>query len=409
MAKGGNKYLLTTSGRFNTVFKVFLLFGVCAIGAVFVYYTTDVIDDIQANEARIAETYTHIWQLVASDSVSGPVTSLLFDEVILKSDFPIIVTDTMEHPLFWKELPGIPPTTDDPEIIKKIKKRVEEMKARKGSIPIYVDSVAIYNLFYDDTALIGKLQLIPVVEMAMVVGFIFLALVGFQHIRRSEQRTIWAGMAKETAHQLGTPISSLLGWVNLLKTGEVNDSFTPDEIYRRIENDLVRLETIANRFGKIGSIPTLAESDLNQLTGEVVRYYQERLPHGGKGVQLHFHPGEVPHVNLNPELYSWVIENLIKNALEAVDAKTGLINVSTRRSHSGKIAVVEVSDNGRGIPRSDARRIFRPGYTTKTRGWGLGLSLARRIISEYHKGSIILEKSEPGKGTTFAVHLPLAT
>lgn len=408
MAKGGNKYLLTTSGRFNTVFKAFLLFGVCAIGAVFVYYTADVIDDIQANEARIAETYTHIWQLVASDSVSGPVTSLLFDEVILKSDFPIIVTDTLEEPLFWKELSGIPSTTDDPELLAKIKKRVSEMKIRKGSIPIYVDSVAIYKLFYDDTALIGKLQLIPVVEMAMVLGFIVLALVGFQHIRRSEQRTIWAGMAKETAHQLGTPISSLLGWVNLLKSGEINNNFTPQEMYRRIENDLARLETIANRFGKIGSIPTMTESDLNRLTEEVVSYYRERLPHGGKGAQLQFHPGEIPKVNLNPELYGWVIENLIKNALEAVDAKTGIIVVRTGLSSSGRAVVVEVSDNGRGIARSDARRIFRPGYTTKKRGWGLGLSLARRIIGEYHKGSIALEKSEPGKGTTFAVHLPLA-
>ncbi len=408
MAKGGNKYLLTLSGRFHTVFKVFLLVGVCAIGAVFIYYTSDVIDDIQANEARIAETYTHIWQLVASDSVSGPVTSVLFDEVILKSQFPIVVTDTAEEPLFWKELPGIPATTEDPKIIDRIKKRVKEMKTRKGSIPIYVDSVEIYRLFYDDTALIGKLQLIPVVEMAMVIGFIVLALVGFQHIRRSEQKSIWAGMAKETAHQLGTPITSLLGWVNLLKAGEINGSFTPEEMYRRIENDLSRLEIIANRFGKIGSIPILKKNDLNQLTGEVIDYYHERLPYGGKGVQLKFEPGEVPEVNLNPELYCWVVENLIKNSLEAVDAKEGHIMVKTRLSSSSRSVVVEVIDNGKGIPRSDARRVFRPGYTTKKRGWGLGLSLARRIINEYHKGSISLVRSDPGKGTTIVIHLPLA-
>lgn len=408
MSKGGNKYLLTLSGRFNTVFKAFLLFGVCAIGAVFIYYTSDVIEDIQQNEARIAKTYTHIWQLVVSDSVSGPVTSVLFDEIILKSEFPIIVTDTLENPLFWKELPGVPATTSDPEILSRIKKRVDEMKIRKGEIPIYVDSVVIYKLFYDDTALIGKLQLIPVVEMAMVVGFIILALVGFQHIRRSEQRSIWAGMAKETAHQLGTPISSLMGWVNLLRSPEVNGTFTPEEMYRRIDNDLLRLETIANRFGKIGSIPTLKKSDLNRLTENVVDYFRERLPHAGKGVQLEFQSGDIPEVNLNPELYGWVVENLIKNGLEAVDGKTGRITVRTRLSSSRKAVVVEIIDNGKGISRSDTRRIFRPGYTTKRRGWGLGLSLARRIISEYHKGSISLAKSDPGKGTTFAIHLPLA-
>jgi len=407
VAKNSGKYQLTLAGRFNTFFKVFLLFGVIVIGAVFVYYTADVIKDIQASQARMARTYTRIWQLVASDSVSGPVTSVLFDEVILKSDFPIVVTDTAEQPMFWKELDGIPSDDMSEETIAKVSERLQDMKYRKGAIPIYVDSVVIYKLFYDDTALVGKLRLIPIVEMAMVVGFIFLALVGFQHIRRSEQRTIWAGMAKETAHQLGTPISSLLGWINLLKTGEYEGNYSKEEMYRRIENDLARLETIANRFGKIGSIPVLKMEDINRLTEEVVDYYRERLPHKGAGVRMEFEPGDIPEVRVNPELYCWVVENLIKNSLEAVDSKSGRIGVKTIRANSGKYVVVEITDNGRGILRGDARRIFRPGYTTKKRGWGLGLSLARRIIQEYHKGSISLVKSEPDTGTTFAIHLPL--
>ncbi len=407
MAKHSNKYQLNLSGRFNTFFKVFLLIGVATIGAVFIYYTTDVITDIQTSQERMARTYTRIWQLVASDSLSGPVTSVLFDEVILKSDFPIVVADTLEQPLFWKELSGIPEDKSDSATIAKVTQRLKEMKARKGSIPIYVDTTVIYNLFYDDTALVGKLRLIPVVEMAMVVGFIFLSLIGFQYIRRSEQRSIWAGMAKETAHQLGTPISSLLGWASLLKTGEYKGSYSEDELFRRIENDLSRLETIANRFGKIGSIPVLDTEDVNRLTGDVVDYYRERLPHRGKGVQLRFEPGDIPETKVNRELYSWVVENLIKNSLEAVDAKTGTISVKTYRNNSGKSIAIEVSDNGRGIPRGDSRRVFRPGYTTKKRGWGLGLSLARRIIQDYHKGSISLVRSEPGKGTTFVIHLPV--
>jgi signal transduction histidine kinase len=215
-------------------------------------------------------------------------------------------------------------------------------------------------------------------------------------------------MAKETAHQLGTPISSLLGWIDLLKTGEFEGRFTPKEMYRRIENDLSRLETIANRFGKIGSVPMMKKCDLNKLTGDVVEYFCERLPYGGKGVQIRFVPGEFSEVSVNPELYSWVVENLIKNALEAVDAKSGEIMVRTRRAASGNAIVVDVKDNGPGISRRDASRVFRPGYTTKKRGWGLGLSLARRIIREYHKGSISLAKSDPGQGTTFAIRLPLA-
>lgn len=405
MANGKPRYLPTFTGRFNTVFKAFLLFGVVAIGSVFVYYTADIIRDVQTNEARIAETYTHIWQLVASDSVSGPVTSVLFDEVILKSNFPIVVTDTLENPLFWKSIPGVPERGDDPEIFEKLRRKTAEMKMRKGEIPIYIDSVAIYKLFYDDTPLVGKLRWIPIVEMAMVLGFVVLALVGFQHIRLSEQRNIWVGMAKETAHQLGTPITSLLGWVNLLKTKD--SSFTPDDIYRRIDIDLGRLETIANRFGKIGSVPKMEVRDINRLTEDVVQYYRERLPHGGNGVQILFEPEDIPGVSVNLELYNWVIENLLKNALEAVDSKNGRIVVKTGRAPSGKSITIEVSDNGRGVPRRDSGRIFRPGYTTKKRGWGLGLSLARRIIRDYHRGSISLVKREPGRGATFIIKLPL--
>ncbi|MCP4566743.1 MAG: HAMP domain-containing histidine kinase [FCB group bacterium] len=408
MAKNSNKYLLSFFSRFNTVFKAFLLFGVCAIGTVFIYYTNGIITELQQNEAETAETYTRIWQLVASDSVSGPVTSVLFDEIILKSNFPIVVTDTTGHPLFWKQLPGIPESTEDLGDIEKIRKKVIDMKERNGEKPIYVDSVVIYKLYYDDTPLIGRLRMIPVVEMGLVVGFIFLALIGFQYIRRSEQRTIWVGMAKETAHQLGTPISSLLGWVNLLKTGEGSQSFPPQEIYRRIENDLTRLGTVANRFSCIGSVPKLELADINEVTGAVVEYMSERLPHGGAGVKIQFSPGDVSASYINRELYCWVVENLLKNGLEAVDAKTGIINVKTYRINSGKFIGVEVADNGRGISRVDSRRVFRPGFTTKRRGWGLGLSLARRIIHEYHKGSILLVRSEPGKGSVFAIHLPSA-
>jgi signal transduction histidine kinase len=148
--------------------------------------------------------------------------------------------------------------------------------------------------------------------------------------------------------------------------------------------------------------------DINRLTAEVVDYYRERLPYKGAGVQMEFEPGDIPEVRVNPELYCWVVENLIKNSLEAVDSKSGRITARIRRGNSGKYVIVEITDNGRGIPRGDARRIFRPGYTTKKRGWGLGLSLARRIIQEYHKGSISLVRSEPGKGTTFAIHLPVS-
>lgn len=364
---------------------------------------------LQADQARTAQAYTRIWQLVTSENLNASVTSVLFDEVILKSNFPIVVADTSGQPLFWKRLPKLPDSSQDPKVIQEVAKRAQEMRSHNGEIPIYVDSVAIYKLYYDDTPLVAQLRLIPIVEMALVLGFIALALVGFQYIRQSEQRSIWIGMARETAHQLGTPISSLLGWVNLLKTGETNEKYTPEEIYVRIESDLSRLGKIANRFGMIGSVPKLEKTDVNKATTEVVNYFRERLPYRGTGVQIDFTAGEIPEILLNEELYDWVIENLFKNSLEAVDPKTGKITVKTYLSSSGKRVVVEISDNGRGIPRRDARRIFRPGFTTKKRGWGLGLSLARRIIEDYHRGSIILAASEPGKGSTFVIHLPRRT
>lgn len=408
MSPSEKKYNLSLKSRFNTVFKVFLLAGVGLIGAVFIYYTSDVINDIQHNEAEIAQTYTRIWQLVASDSISGPVTSVLFDEIILKSNFPIVVTDSIGNPLFWKELRGVPEVSNDPRVFERVKVLAEKMKINKGEIPIYIDSVVIYRLYYGDTALIGKLKLIPIVEMALVLGFVILSLVGFQYIRRSEQRSIWVGMAKETAHQLGTPISSLLGWIDLLKSGGTDSKYSREEMYRRIGNDLSRLKTIANRFGRIGSVPKLEKVEINQLVAEVVEYFRERLPHGGAGVKITFVAGENSEANLSRELFTWVLENLFKNAMEAVDSKTGLIEVKTYLNSSGSSVAVEVSDNGRGIPRRDSRRIFRPGYTTKRRGWGLGLSLARRIIHEYHKGSISLSAKDPGQGATFIVLLPVA-
>jgi len=405
----GRRSRLSISRHFNTIFRTFLLLGVCIIGVVFVYYTNNMITILQADQARTAQAYTRIWQLVTSENLNASVTSVLFDEVILKSNFPIVVADTSGQPLFWKRLPKLPDSSQDPKVIHEVAKRAQEMRSHNGEIPIYVDSVAIYKLYYDDTPLVAQLRLIPIVEMALVLGFIALALVGFQYIRQSEQRSIWIGMARETAHQLGTPISSLLGWVNLLKTGETNEKYTPEEIYVRIESDLSRLGKIANRFGMIGSVPKLEKTDVNKATTEVVNYFRERLPYRGTGVQIDFTAGEIPEILLNGELNDWVIEHLFKNSLEAVDPKTGKITVKTYLSSSGKRVVVEISDNGRGIPRRDARRIFRPGFTTKKRGWGLGLSLARRIIEDYHRGSIILAASEPGKGSTFVIHLPRRT
>jgi signal transduction histidine kinase len=290
---------------------------------------------------------------------------------------------------------------------------INEFDEQNPPIEITSGNEVISILHYGDSPLISQLQLIPVIEISVVGVFILVAFVGIRHIQHSEQRSIWVGMAKETAHQLGTPLSSLIGWVELMKlkhsegkirlsADDTEDGF--DEMTSRMLGDLKRLDKIATRFGQIGSIPELEERDINEVVKETVAYFRLRLP--SRGVTIKEKCGEVPLLRMNTELISWVIENLIKNSLEATSPKTGFITISTENDVGQKKVRITVEDNGRGIPPSEQKKIFAPGFTTKKRGWGLGLTLARRIVEEYHGGKIGLEFSDPGIRTVFSIELP---
>jgi NtrC-family two-component system sensor histidine kinase KinB len=229
------------------------------------------------------------------------------------------------------------------------------------------------------------------------------AFFGFRNIKESEQNYIWVGMAKEAAHQLGTPISSLLGWLQLLREGSEE---SPREIAAHMESDITRLQRVANRFGQIGSIPDRRPTDLVSLCEEVLFYYRQRLPHRGDGVTIEGEFDLLPEADVNPELFGWVIENLIKNALEAVDPRTGRVVLRARLVGDGRIKL-SLSDNGKGIAPGLVQHVFKPGFSTKRRGWGLGLTLARRIVEEYHGGRIWVEESTPETGTTFSMTIPV--
>jgi NtrC-family two-component system sensor histidine kinase KinB len=251
----------------------------------------------------------------------------------------------------------------------------------------------------------------PFIELGLVGAFILVGFVGFQNIRRSEERKIWVGMAKETAHQLGTPISSLMGWLELIgdrssvrPPGAEASAIKAEEIYVQMKTDVDRLSRVANRFGQIGSRPELKETDINSLLEETAAYYRRRLPFNGQGVEIIYQKSTIPPIRMNGELFTWALENLIKNSLQAVDPLTGKVELEARISRDGTCAIIEVRDNGKGIPAVIARKLFRPGFTTKKRGWGLGLTLARRIVEEYHRGRIILLKSRPGE-TIFQISL----
>jgi len=351
--------------------------------------------------------------MAASETSTGREVQVIFEEIIKKANFPVIIAGTDGEPIFWRNIDGIVDNDPSPEAHTRVKKLIAKMKEDKGEYPLYYEETVLSYFYYGDSKVIRQLQWMPFVEIALVLAFLIIGFIGFQNIRRSEERHIWVGMAKEAAHQLGTPISSLMGWLELLTTGctsdgksQTGDGIESDEVFSQMKTDISRLQRVANRFGQIGSRPDYTKIDINELLEETVNYFRKRLPFDGQGLEINFKKGELPPVSLNGELFSWVIENLIKNSMQAVDPQIGRIDLCTKAIEEGQYVVIELKDNGTGIPIGIARKIFRPGFSTKKRGWGLGLTLTKRIVEEYHRGKIFLLKSQPGE-TVFRVILPV--
>jgi signal transduction histidine kinase len=236
----------------------------------------------------------------------------------------------------------------------------------------------------------------------LIFGFL-----SYRRIKTVEQASIWGGLAKETAHQLGTPISSLMGWVELsMELDKQRGDNTTAEIYANMQSDLTRLQRITERFGKIGSYPQQAPVDINTVIGDAVAYFQKRLPNLSKQVELRVVDRELPEIVANADLLQWVFENLIRNSLDAIDQENGIIEIDPRFQPKERQIGILYKDNGQGIPRQNRNRIFQPGMTTKKHGWGLGLTLVKRIIEAYHHGQIRLIHTS-SQGTTFEIVLPV--
>jgi len=279
-----------------------------------------------------------------------------------------------------------------------LKDEAEQIISKKKYIEVKINDSYSQRVYYDDSSLLKKLTYFPYIQL--FVMFIFLAVTVFalNTSRKSEQNRVWVGLSKETAHQLGTPISSLLAWIELLKLKQVDE-----KLLTEIDKDTQRLRTIAERFSKIGSKPSLAPIDLKPALENALTYMQNR---SSKKISFStLFPQEPILVNLNVPLFEWVIENLCKNAIDAMDA-TGKITIAVIPER--KQLFIDVTDTGKGIPKSHYNTVFKPGFTTKQRGWGLGLSLVKRIIEENHDGKIFVKWSEPGKGTTFRIVLKRA-
>ena len=259
------------------------------------------------------------------------------------------------------------------------------------------DTIAVDGqlVCYDESILLKRLAQYPYWQLGIVMIFVVVAIFALLASKRAEQNKVWVGLSKETAHQLGTPISSLMAWVEILK-----ENYPDDELIPEMDKDVKRLELVAERFSKIGSLPEPVEASMNNVLVHVVDYMNRRT---SKKVEIVSHlPEEEVIVKMNAQLFEWVIENLCKNAVDAMEGK-GRIDLTL--TDEGTRVVVEVSDNGKGIRKKDIKDVFTPGFTTKKRGWGLGLSLAKRIVEEYHRGKIFVKESEVGVGTTFRVEL----
>lgn len=275
-----------------------------------------------------------------------------------------------------------------------LKEKVKSFQKKHEPILIEFENVEQY-VYYDDSYTLKRLQLFPYVQLAVLTIFVLSSIMALLSTKRLEQDKLWVGLSKETAHQLGTPLSSLIAWIEYLRLKGVDESIAVD-----MQKDIDRLQTITDRFSKIGSKPTMQKEDLVELTQQAVSYLEKRI---SKKVEfsLHFPPQPV-YVNVSESLYAWVIENLTKNA---VDAMSGVGKIDFRLEERDETIILDISDTGKGMAKSKFKTIFNPGYTSKSRGWGLGLSLAKRIIESYHGGRIYVLKSEVNVGTTFRIEL----
>lgn len=317
--------------------------------------------------------------------------SLAFSVIKSNSTIPVVVMSSSNEVFDYSNI-----DIEGKDTAAYLKDFGERMQRADNCVKIAYGDSADYELVcYDESVMLKRLSAWPYVQLGIVLIFVVVAIFALLSSKRAEQNKVWVGLSKETAHQLGTPISSLMAWTEMLK-----ETYPDDEMIPEMSQDVKRLERIAERFSKIGSLPEPVEASMNEVLEHVISYMDRRT--SNKVKILRRFPDHEVIVRMNASLFEWVIENLCKNA---VDAMEGSGTITLTLLEEGPLAIIEVADTGKGIKKKDVKSVFTPGFTTKKRGWGLGLSLARRIVEEYHKGRIFVKQSEIGKGTTFRIEL----
>lgn len=350
--------------------------------------------DLKHEEQRKME----IWaEAMRSLNSADEYTDLTLVLTVLNSNstIPVVVLDREGEVQDYRNIPLREESTE--EQMRAVKRKAQSMMDAGRVIRVYLSSTDYMEICYADSLLLRRLAWCPYVQLGLVFVFVVVAIFALLSSKRAEQNKVWVGLSKETAHQLGTPISSLMAWQEMLR-----ETYPDDELLPEMGKDVERLQRIAERFSKIGSLPELRPESLNEVLSAVTQYISRRA---SNRVRLTCTVPQQPLiVPMCSSLFEWVVENLCKNAIDAMD---GQGSITLTASTEGALAVVEVADTGKGIPKNKFRTVFTPGFTTKKRGWGLGLSLAKRIVEEYHHGRIYVKNSEVGRGTTFRIELKM--
>ncbi|GAB2701205.1 ATP-binding protein [Mucilaginibacter koreensis] len=396
----------------NKRWKYILLAFAIVIASGSLLYTKYLVKNISRSE----RTRAQLWALTMSQVLSSDDNDYLNFVFAVRDSLtvPAIITDYKGDIINTRGLdstktfikitdeilePGQKPKNYDPEYFKSelelMKSQHEPIKIRTG----FGFAKGYWLVYYKDSLLLTQLRVFPYIQLTVIAIFLLAAYTAFSSSRKSEQNQVWVGLAKETAHQLGTPISSLMAWIELLK-----DKFNAenDPLMLEMENDVKRLEVVADRFSKIGSKPVLEPHQVYAVVEDFINYFKVRV---SDKISFELTGNQNLKAGLNVPLFDWVIENLLKNAVNAIEGKAGSISVEVGSNKTQNLIYIDVTDTGKGIPRSKFDTVFRPGYTTRKRGWGLGLSLTKRMVENYHNGQIFVKESELGKGTTFRIVL----
>ncbi len=386
----------------NSTIKGFFIFSATLGAIIFFLFTQKVIESIREQQKQKVDLWVKSLNLLI-ELENPQEISFIFNEIVTVIDFPVMLTDTKMNPSTIRNI-KIDSSKGEAFVRKFLEEKRLELDSQYEPVAVKLDTMVLQYVHYGDSELVETLRIAPILSSVAAGVFILIAYFSFSAIRRNEQSNLWVALSKETAHQLGTPISSLMGWIELLKTASDNPEKQAQIIFE-MQTDLKRLNRVATRFSKIGSKVSLKEENVVEVVASMFNYYRSRIPQMGKNIELTLSDAPDILAPINRELFEWVIENIIKNGIDAIQGKTGAISATIFKE--GKFVVIDICDTGKGIESKYKNEIFKAGFTTKSRGWGLGLSLAKRIIEDYHKGKLILKHSEVGKGATFRIKLPL--